>query len=38
MRVALDLFEQVEQLEKIMLRVGSQSDPTAMNYLRNWVC
>jgi integrase len=34
---ALDLLEQGEPLEKIMLRGGWQTDPTAMKYLRNWV-
>jgi len=34
---ALDLLEQGEQLEKIMLRGGWQTDSTAMKYLRNWV-
>ena len=33
---ALDLLEQGEPLEKIMLKVGWQTDSTAMKYLRNW--
>jgi hypothetical protein len=33
---ALDLLEQVESLEKTMLRGGWQTDSTAINYLRNW--
>jgi len=33
---ALDLLEQGEPLEKIMLRVGWQTDSTAVKYLRNW--
>ena len=33
---ALDLLEQCEQLERIILRRGWQTDSTAMKYLRNW--
>ena len=35
---ALDLLEQGEPLERIMLRGGWQTDSTAINYLRNWIC
>ena len=34
---ALDLLEQGEQLERIILRGGWQTDSTAMNYLRNFI-
>ena len=34
---ALDLLEQGEQLERIMLRGGWQTDSTAMNYLRKFI-
>ena len=34
---ALDLLEQGEQLEKIMLIGGWQTDSTAISYLRNWI-
>ena len=34
---ALDMLEQGEPLEKIMLKGGWQTDPTAMSYLRNWI-
>jgi len=34
-RAALDLLKQGEPLERIMLRVGWQTDSTAMAYLRN---
>ena len=33
---ALDLLEQVEPLERIMLRGGWQTDSSAMKYLRNY--